>query len=165
MSDDNREAAIKAVRHELNEVEALTEYSERGACEICEAVVRVVLEAMAPTGEHPSVTAFGDAVAAAYAPLRATRPQPWRDELVRWAETYGHPEEWAQKAKAAHARAEHAEQELKDVKHAYEREVELADRRAAELDALIAAANTAIARNSLGNIQAWLDACGSRASR
>ncbi len=60
--------------------------------------------------------------------------------------------------------AEHAEQELKDVKHAYEREVELADRRAAELDALIAAANTAIASNSLGNIQAWLDACG-RASR
>jgi hypothetical protein len=61
--------------------------------------------------------------------------------------------------------AEHAEQELKDVKHAYEREVELADRRAAELDALIAAANTAIASNSLDNIQAWLDACGSRASR
>lgn len=25
------------------------------------------------------------------------------DELVRWAETYGHPEEWAQKAKEAHA--------------------------------------------------------------
>ena len=49
MSDDNREAAIKAVRHELNEVEALTEYSERGAREICEAVVRVVLEAMAPS--------------------------------------------------------------------------------------------------------------------
>ena len=49
MSDDNREAAIKAVRHELNEVEAFTEYSERGACEICEAVVRVVLEAMAPS--------------------------------------------------------------------------------------------------------------------
>jgi hypothetical protein len=42
-------AAAKAVRHELNEVEALTEYSERGACEICEAVVRVVLEAMAPS--------------------------------------------------------------------------------------------------------------------
>jgi hypothetical protein len=53
MSDDNREAAIKAVRHELNEVEALTEYSERGACEICEAVVRVVLEAMTARASMP----------------------------------------------------------------------------------------------------------------
>jgi hypothetical protein len=43
------EAAANAVRRELDNVEALTEYSERGACEICEAVVRVVLEAMAPT--------------------------------------------------------------------------------------------------------------------
>lgn len=32
-------------------------------------------------------------------------------ELVRWAEIYGHPEEWAQKAKAAHLRAEKAEWE------------------------------------------------------
>lgn len=28
------------------------------------------------------------------------------DELVRWAETYGHPEHWAKSAQAAHARAE-----------------------------------------------------------
>ena len=42
-------AAVKAVHHELNEVEALTDFSERGAREICEAVVRVVLEAMAPS--------------------------------------------------------------------------------------------------------------------
>ncbi len=31
------------------------------------------------------------------------------DELVRWAELYGHPEEWAKKAQAAHMRAERAE--------------------------------------------------------
>lgn len=33
-------------------------------------------------------------------------------ELVRWAETYGHPEEWAKKAQQAHNRAEAAEERL-----------------------------------------------------
>jgi len=37
------------------------------------------------------------------------------DELVRWAETYGHPEEWAKLAQAAHARAESAEAELERI--------------------------------------------------
>jgi hypothetical protein len=34
------------------------------------------------------------------------------DELVQWAETYGHPEVWANRAHAAHARAERAESRL-----------------------------------------------------
>lgn len=29
------------------------------------------------------------------------------DELVRWAETYGDPEDWAKRAQAAHTKAEH----------------------------------------------------------
>lgn len=32
------------------------------------------------------------------------------DELVRWAEHYGHPEEWAKRAQAAHNRAENLEE-------------------------------------------------------
>lgn len=35
------------------------------------------------------------------------------DELVRWAETYGHPEGWAKRAQAAHNRAENAEAEVR----------------------------------------------------
>jgi len=42
-------AATKAVRHELNEVEALTDFSERGAAEICESVARAAL-AVLPEG-------------------------------------------------------------------------------------------------------------------
>ena len=247
MSDDNREAAIKAVRHELNEVEALTEYSERGAREICEAVVRVVLEAMAPSVSpecicgHPqlaheddvgfcwdcdacaadpacrefvervlkrpdgsSVYEFDDqghvalsddshwatvvinaenfeprelaeaeAVELYESGLGIAVERMWIRPGVRKGPTATN-EDTGEVTPCGEAlpplqdshRSGHlsAEQELKDVKHAYEREVELADRRAAELDALIAAANTAIASNSLGNIQAWLDACG-RASR
>lgn len=40
------------------------------------------------------------------------------DELVRWAETYGHPEEWAKRAQAAHARAEAAESRLRECQEA-----------------------------------------------
>lgn len=32
------------------------------------------------------------------------------EELLRWAETYGHPEEWAKRAQAAHTRGEEAEE-------------------------------------------------------
>jgi len=32
------------------------------------------------------------------------------EELLRWAETYGHPEEWAKRGMAAHTRAEEAEE-------------------------------------------------------
>jgi hypothetical protein len=44
-------------------------------------------------------------------------PEPPFDaaELVRWAEMYGHPEEWAKLAQAAHARAESAEAELERI--------------------------------------------------
>lgn len=38
------------------------------------------------------------------------------DELARWAETYGHPEEWAKKAQQTHARAERAEDLLAEIK-------------------------------------------------
>jgi hypothetical protein len=31
------------------------------------------------------------------------------DELVHWAELYGHPEDWAKRAQASHWRAEKAE--------------------------------------------------------
>jgi multidrug resistance efflux pump len=144
--EDGEGAAVKAVRHELDEVEALTEYSERGAREICEAVVRVVLEAIHGPGDLDETPGDWHRVANDF-------QRAMFDERAR-----------ADRIAANLRTAEHAEQELKDVKHAYEREVELADRRAAELDALIAAANAAIASNSLGNIQAWLDACG-RASR
>lgn len=34
------------------------------------------------------------------------------DELVRWAEMYGHPEEWAKRAQAAHAKYERFIEEL-----------------------------------------------------
>lgn len=34
------------------------------------------------------------------------------DALVRWAESYGHPEGWVKRAQAAHLRAERAEAEL-----------------------------------------------------
>jgi hypothetical protein len=37
--------AAKAIRHELDEVEALTEYSERGAAEICESAAAAALAA------------------------------------------------------------------------------------------------------------------------
>lgn len=37
------------------------------------------------------------------------------DELVRWAESYGHPEEWAKRAQAAHGRAEKIEARLQQV--------------------------------------------------
>lgn len=33
-------------------------------------------------------------------------------ELVQWADTYGHPEEWAKRAQAAHMRAEQLEEKL-----------------------------------------------------
>jgi hypothetical protein len=44
----------------------------------------------------------------------------WVDSLARWAETYGDPEEWAQKAKAAHARAEKAEARVRVLEKALE---------------------------------------------
>ncbi|HUR86940.1 MAG TPA: hypothetical protein VMY78_16525 [Solirubrobacteraceae bacterium] len=34
------------------------------------------------------------------------------DELVQWAESYGHPESWAKRAQAAHARAEDLAEQL-----------------------------------------------------
>lgn len=46
------------------------------------------------------------------------------DELVRWAETYGDPEEWAQKAKAAHIRAEEAERLLTESERSVGRIIE-----------------------------------------
>lgn len=39
------------------------------------------------------------------------------DELVRWAGSYGHPEEWVQRAQAAHYRADLLQSEL-DEAHA-----------------------------------------------
>jgi hypothetical protein len=56
------EAAVKAVRHELTEVEALTEYSDRGADEICEDVARnaiasyIQAEHFKLETQYPSVT-------------------------------------------------------------------------------------------------------------
>ena len=44
----------------------------------------------------------------------------WVDRVARWAETYGDPEEWAQKAKAAHARAEEAEARVRALENALE---------------------------------------------
>jgi hypothetical protein len=56
------------------------------------------------------------------------------DELVRWAETYGHPEEWAQKAKAAN---EHLEEALERREEALE-ERECYFHALEDIDALIA---------------------------
>lgn len=39
------------------------------------------------------------------------------DDLIRWAETYGHPEEWAKRAQGAHARAEKAERDRNGWRH------------------------------------------------
>lgn len=39
------------------------------------------------------------------------------DELLRWAETYGHPEDWAKRAQAAHARAERLAEQLAALEH------------------------------------------------
>lgn len=84
-------------------------------------------------------------------------------EIQRRAEE--HPHAYPRGTAPAMAHLIERDRELRDVKQAYAREVELADRRAAELvslDTLIVAGNAAIARNSLANIQAWLDACGQR---
>jgi hypothetical protein len=40
------------------------------------------------------------------------------DELVHWAEMYGHPEEWVQLAQAAHARAEKLERAIQTLESA-----------------------------------------------
>lgn len=37
------------------------------------------------------------------------------DELVQWAEMYGHPEGWAKRAQSAHMRAERAEAKLREL--------------------------------------------------
>lgn len=42
-----------------------------------------------------------------------------RDDLLRWAEMYGHPEEWAKRAQAAHGRAERLWKALREVGDAY----------------------------------------------
>lgn len=34
------------------------------------------------------------------------------DELVRWAEMYGHPEEWCKRAQQAHGRAERLQEAI-----------------------------------------------------
>jgi hypothetical protein len=144
------EAVSRAVRHELTEVEALTEYSERGASEICESVARAslaVLASMALDGVCDCQT-----------------PGDWHRVANDFQRAMFDERARADRIAANLRTAEHAEQELRDVKHAYEREVELADRRAAELDALIGAANAAIASNSLGNIQAFLVASAALAA-
>lgn len=38
------------------------------------------------------------------------------DEILRWADTYGHPEEWAKRAQAADAEAEKWERLFHEVK-------------------------------------------------
>jgi hypothetical protein len=40
------------------------------------------------------------------------------EDLVSWAETYGHPEGWAKRAQAAHARAERLQEELRAARDA-----------------------------------------------
>ncbi len=67
------------------------------------------------THASPSVNGAWVVLAAEYDRLAATMLQPPEDadhgpfdpeELVRWAEAFGHPEWWAQKAKAFHAALE-----------------------------------------------------------
>jgi hypothetical protein len=38
------------------------------------------------------------------------------DELLRWAEMYGDPEEWAQKAKALHTRMESLQATVRNIR-------------------------------------------------
>jgi hypothetical protein len=45
MSTDRFDTATKAVRRVLDSVEALTDYHDRGKREICETIVRAVLDA------------------------------------------------------------------------------------------------------------------------
>ncbi len=71
-------------------------HGERTECFVCHGPV-----------EQVSMVEFG----------RGPTPEAPYDphELVRWAMMYGHPEEWAKLAQAAHARAESAEAELERI--------------------------------------------------
>lgn len=56
-------------------------------------------------------------------------------ELMRWAETYGHPEEWAKRAQAAHSRAEDLASSLATLKAQADRYREALERVCGEVEA------------------------------
>lgn len=69
-----------------------------------------VLDRALPDGARGLITPYDVSNLGALDDEIAEAPDP--DELVRWAEMYGHPEGWAKRAQAAHIRAERAEAEL-----------------------------------------------------